>query len=724
MCAAPTGARPPRSRRAPPPRAADHAQEIEDVRSRSRPCCQSSAAVTARRAKAQLSRLAPGPPGGAALRRRAQGDPAHGGAARTAWPSGGRAAPRCSIRPGRASPSWSSTACTWRARSRTPPAAAGGAVRTGLRPGALRRAGLRGTEPDALPRVLRQPGQVRRLPGTDVAPTSCRPARGPRRAATEQDLRRTPLGSWSATWPTTHRAGQRGRADLQDAAGQAGGGRPQDWANGPGKTCTPPCVKCAGCSPRPRRSSRSWRKRRRRPSTRVPGCLKEPRRHDNLLAIQRLRSDAQGSPNHRIHRLSVVAPIPDSFNPCSAPARRRRSSSLPRPDPPVTLLLALWLIFGRGPAAAPSTAPNSSSARTPGKRPCTSSTSCRLGQALHRLAWQTPQRRGRVPPRLPAVNFSIRNSMRRVWSILLKSAESAEPRRGRGAFLRDRDHAGRGRRRRSRPRLGPDTEAVHGILARTLMLQSPCPEASFWQALCHVREGRADLALSTLARSLGRRRQGTEQQQASPKRFIDPPLYYGALLLRGGQPKEALRYFGEANRVDSNCPFVTAQLGTAMIQGGGDVQIAVRASAAHPDRATQLRPLAAKSAAGLCRGLSGVGLVRAPAGLAVPLCLSPVGRRPATAPAQANAALGQGLYRLGNYQEAAEVFNKLLQESAPSRGGPAQPGPGPDPAGALRPGFQAPPRRPRPGPGGPFDGRLSGPVRRPRQADQAGRQGQ
>src|SRR5205085_2188718 len=33
---------------------------------------------------------------------------------------------------------------------------------------------------------------------------------------------------------------------------------------------------------------------------------------------------------------------------------------------------------------------------------------------------------------------------------------------------------------------------------------------------------------------------------------------------------------------------------------------------------------------------------------------------------QANSALGQGLYRLGQYQEAADVFGKLMQEGAPS----------------------------------------------------------
>ena len=58
---------------------------------------------------------------------------------------------------------------------------------------------------------------------------------------------------------------------------------------------------------------------------------------------------------------------------------------------------------------------------------------------------------------------------------------------------------------------------------------------------------------------------------------IDPPLYLGALLLRQGQAKDALRYLTEANRIDGNCPIVTVQLGAAMIAAGGDMQMAVRA---------------------------------------------------------------------------------------------------------------------------------------------------
>src|SRR5437879_6412094 len=112
------------------------------------------------------------------------------------------------------------------------------------------------------------------------------------------------------------------------------------------------------------------------------------------------------------------------------------------------------------------------------------------------------------------------------------------------------------------------TEPVHQVLGRVLILQSPCAEASFWQGLCHVRDVQTDLALASLHTA-----RGGEGTGAPASGFIDPPLYLGALLLRQGQAKEALRYLTEANRIDGNCPVVTCQLGTAMLAAGGDTQI-------------------------------------------------------------------------------------------------------------------------------------------------------
>ncbi len=206
---------------------------------------------------------------------------------------------------------------------------------------------------------------------------------------------------------------------------------------------------------------------------------------------------------------------------------------------------------------------------------------------------------------------------------------------------------------------GPATEPVHAMIGRVLILQAPCPEASFWQGLCHIREGNTELAMQSLARA----RAG---EDGATYGYIDPPLYLGGLLLRHGQPKEALRYLTEANRIDGNCPLVTLQLGRAMIEGGGDAQIAVRAMqraltgprglqswARTPDR---LWVEGFPESRSFVRKLASEHRYVCPLyGADLPAILR-----------DGHTALGQGLYRQGNYQEAADVFARVMQEAAPS----------------------------------------------------------
>ena len=111
-----------------------------------------------------------------------------------------------------------------------------------------------------------------------------------------------------------------------------------------------------------------------------------------------------------------------------------------------------------------------------------------------------------------------------------------------------------------------DSQPIRDLIARIFAVQSPCREASFWQALCYLRGGETDRALAALLTARG-----------EANTFIDPPLYLGALYLRQGQAKDSLRFLTEANRIDANCPVVTLQLGSAMIAAGGDTQLAVRA---------------------------------------------------------------------------------------------------------------------------------------------------
>jgi tetratricopeptide (TPR) repeat protein len=227
----------------------------------------------------------------------------------------------------------------------------------------------------------------------------------------------------------------------------------------------------------------------------------------------------------------------------------------------------------------------------------------------------------------------------------------------------------------SASRMG-ETRVLFDLIGRTLLVQSPCREASFWQGLCHLRAGQPSEAMEALqtARSgaakslvldegLGEFTTGAANAPTNP--FIDPPLYLGALLLRKGQAKEAMRYLTEANRIDANCPIVTLQLGAAMVETGGDTQFAVRALQralgpkglglwagntqrmwveAFPENRSYLRKLAAKHTF-ICPVFGGDMQILT---------------------RQGALALAQGLFKLGNFQEAADHFAKSLQEGAAS----------------------------------------------------------
>jgi tetratricopeptide (TPR) repeat protein len=215
-----------------------------------------------------------------------------------------------------------------------------------------------------------------------------------------------------------------------------------------------------------------------------------------------------------------------------------------------------------------------------------------------------------------------------------------------------------------------NTAPIHELVGRILRVQPNNLEAYFWQGLCQIRDGQIDEAMASLhiARAGIDKTPGADVQPLDVKKaFIDPSLYLGALHLRQGQAKESLRYLTEANRLDGNCPFVTWQLGTAMLAAGGDAQLAVRAlqrtfgprgfplwkdqphrawSEGFPETRSYVRRLAVKHA------------------YTCPLWGSDLQQ----ILRQGSVTLASGLYRLGNYREASEIFGKLLQEGAPSAG--------------------------------------------------------
>src|SRR5262249_27764018 len=203
---------------------------------------------------------------------------------------------------------------------------------------------------------------------------------------------------------------------------------------------------------------------------------------------------------------------------------------------------------------------------------------------------------------------------------------------------------------------GSETGTVQKLIDRIFKIQAPCAEASFWQGLCHVREGQQEIALESLRRA----------HEASGKSYVDPPLYQGAILLRTGKPGEALRYLAEANKLEPNCPFVSCQLGLALAAAGGDAGLAVRALQraltprglpqwvkapdrawieGFPDPARSFVPRLAKQQRFVCPVL---------------------GTDIAAMARQGFFALSQAQYRLGNFQEAANICDGLLKDAPPT----------------------------------------------------------
>jgi tetratricopeptide (TPR) repeat protein len=199
------------------------------------------------------------------------------------------------------------------------------------------------------------------------------------------------------------------------------------------------------------------------------------------------------------------------------------------------------------------------------------------------------------------------------------------------------------------------TAATQQLLGRIFAIQASCPEAAFWLGLCLIRQGLLDDAQVAL---------NTAHEQGG-KSFIDPPFYLGVLLHRLGRPQDALRYLAEANRVDGGCPFVTWQMGLSLVAAGGDSGLALRALqralgprgfglwAQRPERAwveafpenrSYVRRLASRHPY-VCPLLGSDLTVIIRAG---------------------QMALAQAHYRQNNFQEAADLFARLLQDSPPT----------------------------------------------------------
>jgi tetratricopeptide (TPR) repeat protein len=187
-------------------------------------------------------------------------------------------------------------------------------------------------------------------------------------------------------------------------------------------------------------------------------------------------------------------------------------------------------------------------------------------------------------------------------------------------------------------------------------LQSPCPEALFWQALGRVREGRIDLALASLEQS----------RAVNGQPAFDPSFYLGILLYREGRIAEALRHLADANRMGPECPLVPWQLGLVMVAEGSKDTLAIRPlqKALGPNGlAAWIRcpgklwqeTLPDRQRCYVRRLPEDLNFNCPVLGTDVPAMIR-----------QGQAALAQAQYRLGNLAEAADLYNAVLRESPPS----------------------------------------------------------
>jgi tetratricopeptide (TPR) repeat protein len=206
----------------------------------------------------------------------------------------------------------------------------------------------------------------------------------------------------------------------------------------------------------------------------------------------------------------------------------------------------------------------------------------------------------------------------------------------------------------------PDgTDAVRVLLARAVKLNGGVrpPEAGFWQAMCLVRDNDYDGALALMV--------GVCEETA--RTVIDPPLYAGILCHRLGRPQDALKWLSEANRIDGNCPLVTWQIGVSLMSSGGDSGMALRAlqKAMGPRGLPLWKGDPARMwIEAFPEGRSFIRRAAYRSGKVFPCPL--LGSDYNVLLRQGNLALAQASYKQERFQEAADLYGKLLENSPPT----------------------------------------------------------
>jgi tetratricopeptide (TPR) repeat protein len=198
-----------------------------------------------------------------------------------------------------------------------------------------------------------------------------------------------------------------------------------------------------------------------------------------------------------------------------------------------------------------------------------------------------------------------------------------------------------------------ETPAARALTERVLALAPGSIEALFWSALCQVRQDQIQPALSTLRAAHDRGQQ----------RYVDPPLYLGALLRQHSAAGEAVRLLAEANRLAPASPMVSGQLGMALVAAGGDSRLAVRALERSLERLTA--PGLSMQRAwldGLPDNASFIHRLVARQAFACPV----LGNNLAGLVRQERQALAEAFCRIGNYSEAVRCYAAITAEIPPT----------------------------------------------------------
>jgi tetratricopeptide (TPR) repeat protein len=212
---------------------------------------------------------------------------------------------------------------------------------------------------------------------------------------------------------------------------------------------------------------------------------------------------------------------------------------------------------------------------------------------------------------------------------------------------------------------GPGTADVLAVLDRALKLEPASVEGWFWQGLCHLRDGKLEEARQSLENAREVEVAEVAKNNGKSRGFIDPPLYLAGLLLKLGHFKEAVRAASDANRIDGNCPVVALQLGIAMVTAGVEGSIATRPllrALGEGNVPTLFKSPAKLWFDGLPEDRSLIRKLSAKHRFVCPLW----GTDGRALVNQGRLALGQAYYKMGQFQPAADAFQKVLDDNAPT----------------------------------------------------------